>query len=433
MYLVGLTVFSLASLLCGVATDVLMLQLSRGLQGVGGAIMFSVSLALLADAFRGKDRGVAFGIWGAITGLAVAIGPLLGGALTSGLSWRWIFFVNLPIGVIAVVITVLKVAESRSPQGAPPRLAGLRAVHARPVQPGLRADRVQPEVVRQPGGHRLPGRRGRAAGRVRGRRTAQRRTRCSTCRCSGKPTFTGGAVAAFGLSASIFSLLLYLVLYLQDILGYSALGTGLRLLVLSGGILATSTVAGRLTSHVPVRFLIGPGLLLVGVGLLLMRGLDASTHWTHLIPGLILAGAGVGLVNPPLASTAVGVVEPAAGGHGVGHQLDVPPGRHRHRHRAAGHAVLELGQVLRHRPHRLGARPERTGRRRSPPRCSPGTIKQTLVALPANARDPVGLITKSAFTTGLNGILLVAAIIALASAVIAFASIRTKDFAHQGG
>ena len=71
-----------------------MLQLSRGLQGVGGAIMFSVSLALLADAFRGKDRGIAFGVWGAVTGLAVAIGPLLGGVLTSGLSWRWIFFVN---------------------------------------------------------------------------------------------------------------------------------------------------------------------------------------------------------------------------------------------------------------------------------------------------------------------------------------------------
>ena len=98
-----------------------MLQLSRGLQGVGGAIMFAVSLALLADAFRGRDRGTAFGVWGAVTGLAVAIGPLLGGVLTSGLSWRWIFFVNAPIGVIAVVIAVLKVSESRAPQASPAR------------------------------------------------------------------------------------------------------------------------------------------------------------------------------------------------------------------------------------------------------------------------------------------------------------------------
>jgi len=91
------------------------------------------------------------------------------------------------------------------------------------------------------------------------------------------PTFSGGSVAAFGLSASMFSLLLYLVLYLQDILGYSALATGLRLLVLSGGILGTSTIAGRLSSRVPVRLLIGPGLLLVGIGILLMRGLDATS------------------------------------------------------------------------------------------------------------------------------------------------------------
>ena len=82
-----------------------MLELSRGLQGVGGAAMFASSLALLANAFRGKDRGIAFGVWGAITGLAVAIGPLVGGALVTGISWRWIFFVNLPIGVLAVALT----------------------------------------------------------------------------------------------------------------------------------------------------------------------------------------------------------------------------------------------------------------------------------------------------------------------------------------
>src|SRR5581483_3030378 len=125
LYIVGLFVFTAASLLCGLATQTLMLQLARGLQGIGGATMFSVSLALLADAFRGKDRGVAFGVWGAITGLAVAIGPLLGGALTSGLSWRWIFFVNLPIGVISVGITATKVAESRAPRARRPDWAGL--------------------------------------------------------------------------------------------------------------------------------------------------------------------------------------------------------------------------------------------------------------------------------------------------------------------
>ena len=103
-----------------------MLQLSRALQGVGGAIMFAVSLALLADAFRGKDRGVAFGVWGAVTGLAVAIGPLLGGLLTSGLSWRWIFFVNVPIGIAAVVIVRAQGGRIARAAGQPPRLGRLR-------------------------------------------------------------------------------------------------------------------------------------------------------------------------------------------------------------------------------------------------------------------------------------------------------------------
>src|SRR5690242_21646309 len=124
LYVIGLFGFTIASLLCGVAQSTLLLQLSRGLQGVGGAIMFSVSLALLADAFRGKDRGVAFGIWGAITGLAVAIGPLLGGGLTSGLSWRWIFFVNLPIGIVAVIITAMRVTETKAAHAQRPDWAG---------------------------------------------------------------------------------------------------------------------------------------------------------------------------------------------------------------------------------------------------------------------------------------------------------------------
>jgi MFS family permease len=172
LYLVGLAVFTFASVLCGFAVSTVMLQLSRALQGVGGAIMFAVSLALLADSFRGKDRGVAFGAWGAVTGLAVAIGPLLGGVLTSGLSWRWIFFVNAPIGIAAVIIALAKVAESRGP-GQPARLARLRALHGGAVEPGLRAHRVEPAVLHRRPGPWLPRRGGRAARRLRHRRATQ--------------------------------------------------------------------------------------------------------------------------------------------------------------------------------------------------------------------------------------------------------------------
>src|SRR4051794_31038286 len=124
VFLVGLGIFTFASVLCGFATSPLMLTLSRALQGVGGAFMFATSLALLASAFSGRERGTALGLWGATTGAAVAIGPLLGGVLTQAFDWRAIFFVNLPIGVIAVVMTLARVEESKDPTGSHIDLAG---------------------------------------------------------------------------------------------------------------------------------------------------------------------------------------------------------------------------------------------------------------------------------------------------------------------
>ena len=222
------------------------------MQGIGGAIMFAVSLALLAHAFRGKDRGVAFGIWGAITGLAVAIGPLLGGALTSGL---------------VMALDLLRQPPDRR------RRAGHHAAQGRRVQGASTARR--PDWVGfviftaalaslvyaliESNEQSFSSRRVIGCFVAAGvllvlfvRRGADRHaSRCSICSCSSCRRSPAALVAAFGLSASIFSLLLYLVLYIQDILGYSPFGTGLRLLVLSGGILVTSTIAGRLTSHVP--------------------------------------------------------------------------------------------------------------------------------------------------------------------------------------
>ena len=431
LYLIGLVVFTCASALCGFAVSTLMLQLSRALQGVGGAIMFAVSLALLADAFRGKDRGTAFGVWGAVTGLAVAIGPLLGGILVSGLSWRWIFFVNVPLGIVAVVIAVMKVAESRSPQASGPDwvgfaiftvalaslVYGLIESNQRTFTNALVLSCFALTAVLL------------VAFVIVERRIAHPMFDLNLFRL---PTFSGGSVAAFGLSASIFAMLLYLVLYLQDILGYSALATGVRLMVISGGILATSTIAGRLTSKVPIRLLIGPGLIMVGVGLLLMRGLDATSSWTHLIPGMIVGGLGIGLVNPPLASTAVGVVRPHQAGMASGisstfRQVGIATG------------IALLGSLFSNKVRdevlaRMTAVP---GLSHQGPRIATavqsGEIGNVIARLPVHAQQAVGLITRAAFTTGLNYILLVAAVIALVSAVVSLVTIRSKDFAHQGG
>jgi EmrB/QacA subfamily drug resistance transporter len=428
LYLIGLVVFTGASALCGFATSTLMLQLSRGLQGVGAAIIFAVSLALLANAFRGKDRGVAFGVWGAVTGLAVALGPLIGGALTSGLSWRWIFFVNVPAGIAAVALTTMRVAESRAPRAAGPDWAGFvifTAALASLVY-GLIESNQRSFTDSLVLGCLVAAAVLLAVFVIVERRSAHPMFDLKLLRL---PTFSGGSVAAFGLSASIFSMLLYLVLYFQDILGYSPLGAGLRLMVISGGILVTSTVAGRLTSHVPIWLLIGPGLIIVGIGLLLMRGLDAGSAWTHLILGMILGGVGAGLVNPPLASTAVGVVPPQQAGMASGINSTF-----RQVGTATGIALLGTlfssdvkDEVLTRTaavPGLSARGPEIAGAVQS------GQIGNVLARLPAPARQVAGTITRAAFTTGLDRILLVAAIIAFAAGVVSLAAIRSRDFAR---
>jgi EmrB/QacA subfamily drug resistance transporter len=425
LYLIGLVLFTGASALCGAAQSPLMLELSRGAQGVGGAAMFSVSLALLATAFRGKDRGVAFGVWGALTGVAVAVGPVVGGVLVSGLSWRWIFYVNLPVGIAALVLTALKVAESRDERAHRPDWAGFVAFSA------ALACLVY--------------------GLIESGRTSFTDTKVIACfaasalllvafvlvemrsahpmfdlRLFRLPTFVGGDITAFAMSAGMFAMLLYLVLYLQDILGFSALQTGVRLLLLSGGVLVASAVSGRLSVKVPVVTLIAPGLALIGLGLVLMRGLTATSSWTHLVPGLIVGGIGVGLVNPPLASTAVGVVEPRRAGMASGinstfRQVGIATG------------IALLGTLFANRlttavaslaaPTPLASRSTEisTALRN-------GGASQLYATTPPDQRGQLTQITRGAFTTGLNEILLVGAVTCFAAAILAAALIRTRDF-----
>src|SRR6202000_3196913 len=130
LFSVGLTVFTLGSLLCGLAVSPLMLILSRSGQGVGGALMFAASLAILGNSFRGRERGVAFGVWGAVVGVSTAFGPVLGGVITTDWTWRGIFLVNVPVGVFALAVTVWRVTESRSPHSAPPDWAGFALLTA---------------------------------------------------------------------------------------------------------------------------------------------------------------------------------------------------------------------------------------------------------------------------------------------------------------
>ncbi|MEA2265010.1 MAG: hypothetical protein QOE27_593, partial [Solirubrobacteraceae bacterium] len=218
VFVIGLCIFTLSSLLSGVATTPLFLNLARGAQGIGGAAMFSTSLALLASSFRGRERGVAFGVWGAITGLAVAIGPVIGGALTTGLSWRWIFLVNVPIGVICVAVTLLRVEESRQPGAHRPdwigaiTFSGALAALVYALIQGNSKGWGSTEIIAC-----LTG----SAVLLLVFLIAERTQRAPMfdLRLFRNPTFSGGSITAFALSAGMFALLLYLTLYLQDVLG----------------------------------------------------------------------------------------------------------------------------------------------------------------------------------------------------------------------
>ncbi|GAB3912048.1 MFS transporter [Microlunatus endophyticus] len=317
LFLAGLAVFTAGSLACALAQDPTALIISRAAQGVGGAVLFATSLALLAATFHGRERGVAFGVWGAVTGLATALGPVLGGVITTGLDWRGVFWVNLPIGVVAFAIGARYLEESRVPHAHRPDIAGfvtLTATLAGLVYGLIRAsesgwdDRI---VI----GSFVAAAVLLIAFIVIEHAVAHPMFDLGLLRI---PTFVGGLVAAFAMNGSLFAMLLYVTLYLQNDLQYSALASGVRLLLMSGIAMITATIAGRLSAHLPVRWLIGPGLVLVGLGLFTMAGITAADGWAHLIPGLIIAGAGSGLVNPPLASTAVGVVHHRSAGMASG-------------------------------------------------------------------------------------------------------------------
>ncbi|WP_037677775.1 MFS transporter [Streptomyces griseus] len=426
LFAIGLAIFTAGSLLCGIAQDQTMLVGSRAVQGIGGAILFATSLALLASTFQGKQRGVAFGIWGSVAGVATALGPVLGGVITSGISWRGIFLVNLPIGIAALVITLRMVDESRPPRasridwlGIVPLTAGLfslvyaliRASDTEWGETGVLVSFGLAAVFL-------------AAFAVIESRVSEPMFDLSLLRT---PTFLGGSIAAFAMNASLFAMFIYLVLYLQNGLGFSAMGTGARLLVSSGFTLVAAMAAGRMLNRVPTRWLIGPGLVVVGIGLLLMTGVTAGSEWTHLIPGLIVTGIGAGMVNPPLASTAIGVAPVYRAGMASGvnqtfRQVGI----------AVGIALYgsiftaSLHDALRERLAGVPGMQGRTDQIADAIRM--GVPGKASASAPPEFRGQVEHAVHASFATSMNDLLVTSGILALVGGVLAFFLIRAKDF-----
>ena len=256
IFVIGLGLFVLASLICGLSTTPTMLNLFRGVQGIGGAMMFATSLALIAQEFPPNERGTAFGLWGATTGFAVAVGPLVGGALTEGLGWEWIFFVNVPIGLATAAMTLARVPKSELDPSARIDYVGLVTFSGALFCLVLALIRGNDE--------------GWGSGFIVGLfvatvlllvvfivtelRIAQPMLDLSLFR---KPAFTGAQIVAFSLHASMFAMFLYLTLYLQNILSYSPFEAGLRFLPISLLAFIAAPIAGKLAERLPVRAFLG--------------------------------------------------------------------------------------------------------------------------------------------------------------------------------
>lgn len=426
VFTAGLAVFSAASLLCGLALSPVMLSISRAVQGVGGAMMFATTLALIAQSFHGRDRGVAFGILGAVNGGAVAIGPLLGGALTQGLGWRSIFLVNVPVGVVAVLLTVRNVTETKDPTphgidwaGAAVFCGALFLAVIGLIR-GNADGWASPLIVSLFVG---------AAVLLAAFVAVELRQPSPLFDLAlfRKPAFCGVSATAFVLSASMFSMFLYITLYLQDILGYSPLKAGAALLPITLLSFAVAPIAGRLSTRVPARVFLGGGLLLVSVGLFLMAHVSADSSWTVLVPGFVVAGIGIGAINPPLASAAIGVVGPQKSGMASGisstfRQVGIATGI------AALGAVFQASlqskvvAALHGTPLQGQAAAIARGMAQGGIGASPsGTPLPSSVALVQQAG-------KQAFSEGLNELFVIAGAVALVGALVAATLVRQRDF-----
>jgi len=303
--------------MCGAAWNVVSLDIARSLQGIGGAALFATALALIGAEYSGPERAGAIAVWGSTVGLAVAAGPLLGGILTDSLGWRWVFFVNVPVGAFAFALALSKLRESRDAGARRTDVAGLVSFSAalflivqallRGNDAGWSSAQIVASLV---AGILLLG--GFVVIEVRQERPM---LDVSLFR---RPAFVGVQFATFCIGAGMFALFPFLSIYLQDILGNSPLGAGLRFLPITVFVFIVPLATRKLSARVPMWVLLATSLAIVSLGALFMAHISPGSRWTALLAGFIVSGIGIGLANPTIAGAALRVVDPARTGMASG-------------------------------------------------------------------------------------------------------------------
>ena len=307
VFAVGMALFTVASLACAAAGDIVALNVARAVQGVGGAILFAVSLALLANAYPDeKQRAGALAVYGATIAGSFAIGPAVGGALTTGLDWQWIFLINVPIGLACLYLTAAKVEESRDPHARgidwpgqltlTPALSLLVLALLRGNEDGWSSAIILAEL-------------GAAAAFFAAFIAIERRVSEPLLPLGlfRSPAFTGAQVGAFAISASFFAVFIYTTLYLQQVLGLSAIEAGLVYLPGTVAMFITSGATANLSEKgVHPGILISGGLALIAIGMALLTMAAVDSNWTVALPGSILGMIGTGMFNPAVIAVALG-------------------------------------------------------------------------------------------------------------------------------
>jgi EmrB/QacA subfamily drug resistance transporter len=329
LFVIGLGIFTGASAFAALAPSIELLNLARALQGVGGAIVMPLTLTLLSAAVPAERRGLALGAWGGIGGLAVALGPLVGGAIVQGISWQWIFWLNVPIGIVLIPLAWRRLDESRGPNaaldlpGVVLASAGLLGI----VWGLVRGNEVgwgSPEIV----GALLGG-----AALVAAFVVWELRAKAPMLpmRFFRNRTFAQANLASLLMFFGMFGSIFLLAQFFQTVQGYSPFGAGLRILPWTAMPIFIAPIAGALSDRIPGPRIMGVGLALQAIGLGWIAAVSTPTvPYAQLVGPFLLSGIGMALFFAPVANVVLGSVRPREEGQASG----------------ANNAIRELGGVF---------------------------------------------------------------------------------------
>src|SRR5579884_341510 len=325
LFVIGVAIFIGGSALCGVSGELHLggfqmnaLLAARAVQGLGAAIMMPVSLAILSHAFEGKERGLAIGVWGGMAGFGLAAGPIIGGLLIVSIGWPYIFFLNIPIGLVSIAACFATIDESRD-ENAPksidwPGIAALSLFLFAFVWGLIRVESLQGAPIFQivwPFAIAAVACAAFIAIELRSDRAMVDLTLFKN------RSFTGDAIAVFCLSSALVSFIFFLTLYLQNVLRFDALQTGIHLLPMTILVGIFAPIAGRYVDKIGPRWIITAGLALGAIGAYLIARItpaDGQAQWTVLLPSFVCIGLGLGSAGAPINTVAVGTADPGKAG-----------------------------------------------------------------------------------------------------------------------